>query len=683
MTKPIFLLLFIVFGIQITNAQLSTQKITEKLEEAQEYMLSEDYNEALAIFEELNAKGIDNPNIAYKKGFCYLNTIDKQVNALSLLKEAVLHISQNYNPDSLMEEAAPVDAMLYLGDAYRVMNRITDAIKCYKSYSNMAASSKAKAVSDKRIKESHIARVLQSNPIAVKWEHQSKIINQGLANLNPVLSADGNTIIFTRKMKFYDAVYYSHFSENGWSEPVNITTQIGSDGEFYPTALSADGKKLLLSSYEMVTGQDIYESTWNGSRWSKRKKLDEGVNSKFAEITASYSPDGNTIFFASNRDNGLGGYDIYKSERRADNSWSHAINLGPAVNTINDEKAPHLLNNGSLLAFSSQGHLNMGGMDFFYIEYPVEPNSRAKNFGSPLNTVADDLSFYPVLSQNSAFIAKHHTEGEGETDIFKADYASLSNFTEIPVKTILEVTGVTTTDSLAFFLIDSSVNDTIDQRTGTKENLQTNYSLYPGKFTLIAEAPSKEKETMHFSVPTNVTEKIYQVPLSIAFRDMEALIKDIASVSKTDTLSKINAPNTTKANTLVIKNINFAFESYLLESEHYPVLDEIAEYLKNNPKVTIVITGYTDSVGTYKFNQALSLKRAAQAFEYLKKKSISASRMKVVGAGSTNFIAINTFSDGTDSEEGRQLNRRVEFNLKNAPEGTVVKEIQIPDNLKR
>jgi outer membrane protein OmpA-like peptidoglycan-associated protein/Tol biopolymer transport system component len=667
MAKSIFFLLLLIgSSIRITNAQLSSQNVKEKLEEAEEYILSEDYKEALSIFDELNAKGYDNSNVEYKKGLCYLNIVAEQSKALPLLKNSTLHISKSYNSANLMEEAAPVEAMLYLGDAYRIMNRISEAIKCYRNYSVLAASNQAKTISDKRIKESHIARVLQSKPIAVKWEQLSSDINQGIGNLNPVLSADGNTLIFTRKMKFYDAIYYTHYSGNEWSEPVNITTQLGSDGEFYPTALSADGKKLLLSSFEMLTGQDIYESTWNGSRWSKRKKLDEGVNSNFAEITASYSPDGNTIFFASNRDNGYGGFDIYKSEKRADNSWSHAINLGPAVNTKSDEKAPHLFNNGSQLAFSSQGHLNMGGMDLFYINYPLEPGSKVLNFGSPLNTVIDDLSFYPVLNQNSAFMAKHHAEGEGETDIFKVDYTSLSNFTEIPVKTILEVTGVTEKDSLAFFLVDASVNDTIDQRSSTKENLPNSYSLYPGKFILIAQSPSKETETARFDVPDNVTEKVFQVPVTIAFKDVETSQKEIASVAKGDTLKK---PGVSNVNAIIVKNIHFAFNSYELVSEYYPVLDEIATYLKANPKVTVIITGYTDSVGTYDYNQKLSEKRAIQVLEYLKKKNISTQRMKTIGAGSTKFIATNTKADGSDSEEGRQMNRRVEFEFKNTPEG--------------
>lgn len=639
------------------------------MEEAEEYILAEDYNEALSVLNDLMIKGFENSNVHFKIGFCYLNSVSEKNMALSYLKKAALNISKQYNPENLLEENAPIEAMLYLGDAYRQSNRISEALKCYKQYAGLVGTNNSTALetAEKRIKECHIAKVLQSRPVPVKWEQLGVSINQGIANLNPVLSADGKTLIFTRKMKFYDAIYITHQSSNEWEEPVNITTQLGSDGEFYPTSLSYDGKKILLSSYEMLSGQDIYESEWNGSRWSKLKKLDEGVNSKFAEINASYSPDGNTIFFASNRENGFGGFDIYKSTRRADNSWSHAINLGASVNTKADEKTPILFQNGSTLAFSSQGHLNMGGMDLFYVDYPIESDSKVKNFGSPYNTVNNDFSFYPIPDTNIAYVAKYHTDGQGETDIFKTEYTSLSNFYEVNVKTIMNISGIKEEDSISLCLIDALLKDTIEQRSSTKAGISNNYLLYPGNFILIAEATDMKPDTASFEIPENTKEKIYQVPLSIYF----------------EAYGQENKPNIQTPENLLIKNITFGFDSHALEKEYLPLLDEIAEYLVNNQMVNVKITGYADSIGNLQYNQDLSKKRANQVYEYFLKKNVSPQRMKVIGEGNRNFIAINTNPDGTDSPEGRQLNRRVELNLENNPENiNIIKENNIPEKLK-
>lgn len=670
MSKPTLLIILFLFAFRFASAQLSPEKITVRLQEIDEYILSEEYKEALLDIKELNKNGYDNANLQYKAGFCYLKTTDGKEKALPLLKEAVKNISKNYKNEDTEEKSAPVEALLYLGDAFRFGNNFDEAINAYRKYAEEAGVGNiaAQQVSQQKIRECHIAKVLRKKPLELKWEDPGNIINEGIANLNPVVSADGNTMIFTRKMKFYDAIYYTKNLNGAWIEPINITTQVGSDGEFYPTALSADGKKLLLSTYEVLSGQDIYESTFNGTKWSKYKKLDEGVNSKFAEINASYTPDGNTIIFASNRDNGFGGFDIYKSERRGDGTWSHALNLGAAVNTGKDEKNPRLLNNGNLLLFSSEGHLTMGGFDLFYIDYPVESSSKARNFGFPLNTVSDDLSFYPVLNQNAGFVAKNTPESKGETDIYKVSYTSLSNFTDKKVKTLLEISGISNNDTLSLFLLDASVKDTISEEKHTADSGVTEYSLYPGDFVLVARKQNSEETSAGFTVSEDAKDENIQVPLSLAFRPVTIPVGE--TVAKTNT-------------SVEIRNIYFAFNNFELDSKYNSFLDSLAGWLTKNPGVAVAVTGYADALGIRSYNEMLSKNRAEQVRKYLLHTGISAKRVNMIAAGSTSFIARNSNPDGTDSPEGRQYNRRVEIDLKNLPENTVIeKKAELPDNLK-
>jgi tetratricopeptide (TPR) repeat protein len=297
MTKPIFhLILLLVFISPLATAQLSSDKFTEIFEEAQEYMLSEEYHEALIILKDLRENGFENANIDYKTGICYLNSTGEKLKALPLLKKASLQVSKDYIPESVSEQNAPVETWLFLGDAYRINNDFSNAINSYRKYALVSEIPTASEISMKRIRECNIARLLQSKPLNIKWELLGNTINQGIANFNPVISSDGTVLVFTRRMKFYDAILISHFKDGEWQEPENITTQVGSDGEFYPTALSSDGNRLLLNSYNVLSGQDIYESTRNGTRWTKLKKLDQGVNSSFTEINGSYGPDGKTIY---------------------------------------------------------------------------------------------------------------------------------------------------------------------------------------------------------------------------------------------------------------------------------------------------------------------------------------------------------------------------------------------------
>lgn len=106
------------------------------------------------------------------------------------------------------------------------------------------------------------------------------------------------------------------------------------------------------------------------------------------------------------------------------------------------------------------------------------------------------------------------------------------------------------------------------------------------------------------------------------------------------------------------KNIEFQFGSDKLVGSAYPILDQIAVLLKNNPNsVKLSVAGYTDYVGTEEFNQALSIKRANAVRVYLLNKKVPASSISIMGYGKVNPIATNK------TKAGRQMNRRVEFQI--------------------
>lgn len=151
MTKLTFLLILFLSVFLPLSAQISPENISDRMQEIDEYILSEEYNEALAICLELLNAGTDNPNLDFKTGFCYLNTIDEKDKALPLLKKASFHISKDYNAENLMEERAPLETLLYLGDAYRTINNFEEAIRNYKKYAQEATSinAEAQAISQK------------------------------------------------------------------------------------------------------------------------------------------------------------------------------------------------------------------------------------------------------------------------------------------------------------------------------------------------------------------------------------------------------------------------------------------------------------------------------------------------------------------------------------------------------
>lgn len=657
------------FSCASVSAQLSLEKKIELITEVNESILSEDFADALAVLKELRESGVSNANLDYKTGLCYLNTVTDKLSAVSFLEIASQHISKNYNAENALETNAPAETFLCLGDAYRLENKFDAAINAYNKYMELVNGNlENRSIAFSRIQECRNAKILEKFPVDVKWKNLGELINQGIGNLNPVLSGDGKMLVFTRKMKFYDAVLISQLKDGSWQEPSNITTQIGSDGEFYPTGLSSDGKKMLLTTYGSNSGQDIYESELVKDRWSKVRKLPAPVNTDYAEINAVYSPDGSSLYFASNRNGGFGGFDIYVCRKKADGSWDTPVNMGPGVNTKENEKLPRITPDGKKLIFSSQGHFNMGGYDLFYIDLPVNnAASKPYNVGYPINTVDNDLSFYPSAS-NEAYLARFMNGNTGETDIYQINYTSFSKYRDIPVKSKISTEGINgDTDSILISLIDKSLSDTIETFKTTPASGEARFSLYPGNFALLGEKGDIKSESTDFAVPVDAQDGVIDIPLTLRFKQAV----------------NIAAVNNSKADSLFISSITFEFDKYLIETTSSPLLDRIAEMLKKYPSVTLAITGYTDALGKAPYNKQLSQKRANAVKEYLVSQGVDKSRVKASGAGNSLYVAINTNSDGTDNPNGRQFNRRVEFEFLNLPaELVVVKKYSIPESLR-
>jgi Tol biopolymer transport system component len=206
-------------------------------------------------------------------------------------------------------------------------------------------------------------------------------------------------------------------NDSGWDQAVNINPQILSDGEFYPTGLSYNGKQLLLIKKEEENG-DIYISNLEGGIWSKAFRLDNKINSLGMESFASFSHDGRSIYLSSNRSGRKGSFDIYRSKLTSKGQWGRPKNMGKIINTEFDEQNPVSCNNDHVLFFSSKGHYNIGGFDIFYCSLKDRKWSIPINIGFPVNNTRDNLLFYPTEQCRQGYYAIDDSSGFGQSDIY-------------------------------------------------------------------------------------------------------------------------------------------------------------------------------------------------------------------------------------------------------------------------
>ena len=179
-------------------------------------------------------------------------------------------------------------------------------------------------------------------------------------------------------------------SVNGlYGKAKNAGAMVNGNYDEQCVGLSADGTWMTVYVDNISTAGEIMFSAYNKS-FAKPiafDGLENNINNGF-ETAGSLSPDGNTLFFASEREGGQGGTDLFMVRKLPNGKWSMASNLGGVVNTIWGEDFPYMAPDGKTLYFSSEGHNSMGGYDLFYTIWNQENNtwSTPKNLGFPLNS---------------------------------------------------------------------------------------------------------------------------------------------------------------------------------------------------------------------------------------------------------------------------------------------------------
>jgi len=155
--------------------------------------------------------------------------------------------------------------------------------------------------------------------------------------------------------------------------------------------------------------------------FQKLEPLPSTINSNGDVIAATINNDGTEIYFASNRNGGYGGTDIYVCRKINNQQWAEPENLGPSINTEYDEDFPNLSPDEQTLFFSSKGHGSMGGYDIFKAQRNPETNKfeKTKNIGYPINTSYDDMNFRISKTKRYGYMASVRGNGLGDYDIYR------------------------------------------------------------------------------------------------------------------------------------------------------------------------------------------------------------------------------------------------------------------------
>ncbi|HUW07568.1 MAG TPA: OmpA family protein [Williamwhitmania sp.] len=654
------LLLFITGMAQESNLPRSFKDV---FTDAEYYFMYTDYQEALALYQQAQKMQPANFNINYRIGVCLLNISGLKTKALAYLEYASQHVSSQYQEGSYKETFAPTTVWLYLGDAYRIDNKLKEAIECYEKFKSQLDTKDLynHDFVDQQISACKKAELFLKKPVKTDLE----IINFNFPNLelayNPVISEDGSSLFFTQHKKFYQAIYWSKKENGNWSEPESLNIPLQLEGEISISSCSADGKEIFVFVNDHGNGE-VYHSTFNGKSWSRAEKLNKNINTPFWETNASISTDGKTLYFTSNRKGGYGGLDIYKSMKDAEGNWGPAENLGPEINTPYNEESPFFCEDKNTLIFTSQGHENMGGYDIFFSKLGDDGKfSTPINLGYPINTTDDNLFFCPICDQGIKGIIFHHTDNSPHERV------SLAEIALVPQTDNATINGVLITQDQAD-LSDSKINLAIvNIATGDtlkpeiKRNGSTTFmlSLKTGNYQLTASIPGYQQVRQHLYIPAEMSGT--ELPVSIFLIPTEV----------------------SSGNYLTVQSVQFGFNSYELSKDAQIILEKVYSIMQTYPSLLVEVSGHTDSKGSPAYNKTLSLKRAKSVVDFLTNKGIEANRFVTRAAGSSENIAVDKNPDGTDNPDGRRFNRRASVKvIKGNASLIITEDVSIPENLK-
>lgn len=538
------------------------------------------------------------------------------------------------------------NAYMKLSDIYSREEKYDSAIVYLEKYLSLVPDSERYA--ERREEALHLISCFRfriealDNPVEFNPKNMGPNINSENNEYLPTMTADRSELLITRQILFNDGrqpeedFYMSVRTEDEWGNARKVFDVLNSENNEGAGCISPDGRFIYFTRCYVQDGLgscDIYVSERLDDKWGEPRNLGKNVNSPYWDAQPSIASDGRTLFFVSNREGGYGQSDIYYSYLQDNGEWTKAKNCGKVINTKGKELSPFIHPSNGRLYFASDYHCGMGGMDIFY---SVLDNGRfvsVENMGYPINTSADETSLVVSPLGDYAIYASEREGGYGGLDLYAFELYDKAR----PVAVTYMKGTVRDRETGKAVKARLQVRDLSTGRIATEsvsDSVNGHYliCLPIGKqYALAAQSPSYMFHSENFSLEGHNPEQAFE-------KDLE-LVPIVVG------------------NSVVLKNIFYATDSYELLESSFVELNTLVRLLEENPTLSIVVEGHTDNQGSEQYNMTLSEKRAGAVVDYLKEKGIESARLQAKGYGFSRPLETN------DTEEGRAKNRRTEIKI--------------------
>ncbi|HEY8512544.1 MAG TPA: OmpA family protein [Cyclobacteriaceae bacterium] len=464
-------------------------------------------------------------------------------------------------------------------------------------------------------------------------------VNSPKADYGPTIGPIDTVLLFTSKrnrniqyaQQGYDEdLFFTVRSGDGWSEAREFSTinTVYNEGS---ACLSHDGKMLFFARCNSPDSQgncDLFVSyLLSDGTWGNTRNLGPKVNSPAWDSHPSLSHNGDTLFFASDRLGGFGLSDIYYSVRDANGEWQQAVNAGPIINTQGFEVSPFFHHKFNVLYFSSNGHpLNFGDFDIYKAYRQGNGWSEPLNVGPLVNGAGSEYYFTIDSESKDLFYARSTSEDIENLDIY------------------------------SFPVPMGAQPEAVAKLKGSLVNVHTKEPMR-GIVTVIDLDKGVEVEPKFLRPDGSFDFRLINKRnyLLIIQGDDFFRIEELFFMDGDMEMHRETEPIESK---IAFQSLEFENGKANILPEMVSDLTKVANFLIDNPKFNIKISGHTDSQGNRESNLRLSQARADAIKAYLTYTfKIDPDRIEAHGYGSSMPIVEEK------SEEDRRLNRRVEFEI--------------------
>ena len=398
---------------------------------------------------------------------------------------------------------------------------------------------------------------------------------------------------------------YNDEPSEGEEEAVGKQTNTA---ELGACSFSPDGRTMYFTYSKPVNGQDlgakIYSSQRASGEWSEGQEVKLFSDSSITVGHPTINATGDTMYFVSDAPGGYGGKDIYMAISDG-SEWSDIRNIGPKINTSDDELYPYIRPNGQLY-FSSKGHPGYGGLDLYYA-IPKDTTWEIYNMGTPFNTPNDDFGICFVGNTEDGYFSSNRNQKKGYDLIYSFVLPKMEVLAE---GTVSNDAGEALSEGIIRLVGDDGTNIKTQIRKDGSYKLKLNKGV---RYLMLATSRGYLNQQLQFT--------------TVGLEDSYTYKQDF-------TLSSIAKP-------VKMGNIFFKFGSWELTPDSEDGLNALVKLLNDNPNITIEMAAHTDMVGNNVANQELSLRRAQSVVDYLIKHGIDSERLTPVGYGEDKPVVVD------------------------------------------